>query len=728
MRVDMLAASQGDNRRRSNQGKGHRGAAGHLQPMARSSGSAHLTGGLHHSSRTKRQAMTIPADAMRAGLIPIVVGVTGHRDLRPGDLPSLEVAVRGLLERLQRRFPSTPVLIISSLAEGADRLAARVALGMGAGLVAPLPLPRAEYERDFPATVGEFAELWDDERMIHRFELPAIDVSARGSHTLPAEGRQEMQYALAGAYVARHSQVLIALWDGKDSDSVGGTAQVVGYRRTGRFGFADAVGEKLELAPEPFALPSTALDPHDTGPVYHIITPRSGHPSPDSPFSSRWLQPEHAAVDSGESKDFPAPLAATLAGIDAFNADALRLATRAPRKVEESGRQLYDGPLDEAPGSLSALRWTFGFADALATLYQRETYGVMWSIYGLALLAVVCFELYAHVFPHDDPRVVFFLAGYISILGIADIVYLVSRQRRSQNKFQDYRALAEGLRVQFFWRLAGLDHSAADFYLSKPRDELAWIREAIRSSGARNGPAREGDVRALATGWIDSQRDYFTRATRRERSRLTRYRSIAGGVILASLVWAIPTVARTLRELPHGDWPRLFQLPLLLVGVVVVWHLAFKGSQIFRGGGAGGARSIFLELRTFLVSAVLGAAFFYVVRILAQAAHARWSFVSGDAHTWTVVALTLITVAGALIHSLTEKRAFGQHARQYARMAESFTRAGDRMAALLHDGKLDRARGLAVELGKEALAEHGDWLMLHRERPIKLPVVPHSGP
>ena len=54
-------------------------------------------------------------------------------------------------------------------------------------------------------------------------------------------------------------------------------------------------------------------------------------------------------------------------------------------------------------------------------------------------------------------------------------------------------------------------------------------------------------------------------------------------------------------------------------------------------------------------------------------------------------------------------------------MAEIFARAGERMAALLHDGKTARAGALAVELGKEALAEHGDWVILHRERPVELP-------
>jgi hypothetical protein len=88
-----------------------------------------------------------------------------------------------------------------------------------------------------------------------------------------------------------------------------------------------------------------------------------------------------------------------------------------------------------------------------------------------------------------------------------------------------------------------------------------------------------------------------------------------------------------------------------------------------------------------------------------------------------VVALGVITALGALVHSYTEKRAFGEHAHQYSRMDEVFTRGGERMTALLHDGRRQRAGVVAVELGKEALAEHGDWVMLHRERAVELPKV-----
>ena len=44
-----------------------------------------------------------------------------------------------------------------------------------------------------------------------------------------------------------------------------------------------------------------------------------------------------------------------------------------------------------------------------------------------------------------------------------------------------------------------------------------------------------------------------------------------------------------------------------------------------------------------------------------------------------------------------------------------------RMNDLIDVGKTDEALDLVRELGKDALAEHGDWVMLHRERPIELP-------
>lgn len=63
-------------------------------------------------------------------------------------------------------------------------------------------------------------------------------------------------------------------------------------------------------------------------------------------------------------------------------------------------------------------------------------------------------------------------------------------------------------------------------------------------------------------------------------------------------------------------------------------------------------------------------------------------------------------------------RAFGEHQKQYQRMKELFESAGDALFTALAPQSADR---ILFDLGREALAEHADWLLLHRSRPIELP-------
>src|ERR1044071_9599038 len=127
-----------------------------------------------------RAQATMPTDttelAWRAspGRVPLVIGVTGHRDLRPEDHAPLSKAVGEFFSQLIKDYPHTPLILLSSLAEGADRLVAEVALQMGVQLIVPLPMKQAEYEKDFsaPGSLAQFQQL------IHRaekcLELPLI--------------------------------------------------------------------------------------------------------------------------------------------------------------------------------------------------------------------------------------------------------------------------------------------------------------------------------------------------------------------------------------------------------------------------------------------------------------------------------------------------------------------------------------------------------------------------
>lgn len=68
------------------------------------------------------------------------------------------------------------------------------------------------------------------------------------------------------------------------------------------------------------------------------------------------------------------------------------------------------------------------------------------------------------------------------------------------------------------------------------------------------------------------------------------------------------------------------------------------------------------------------------------------------------------------------KMAYSAQTKQYQRMKAVFTRAALYMDKYLKDNDLNGVQELIRELGVEALAENGDWVILHQERPIEMPV------
>src|SRR5205085_12028146 len=64
---------------------------------------------------------------------------------------------------------------------------------------------------------------------------------------------------------------------------------------------------------------------------------------------------------------------------------------------------------------------------------------------------------------------------YLLVWAVAYFVWLWAHVLEYQKKHQDYRALAEGLRVQFFWNLLGLPDAVEKSYLRNQWGELEWI-------------------------------------------------------------------------------------------------------------------------------------------------------------------------------------------------------------------------------------------------------------
>jgi len=168
----------------------------------------------------------------------LVIGVTGHRlhklDVNNAALIQL---IEDMLLGLKQKYNDRKIIVMSPLAEGADRLVARMAMDLiGAYLWVPLPLPYNLYSTDFTASdsVDEFMDLVG--KAEYYFELPMKfgtqeQLATREDET--SNERRNQQYALAGAYIVERSDELIAVWDGKPEDGTGGTGQVVRWRKAG---------------------------------------------------------------------------------------------------------------------------------------------------------------------------------------------------------------------------------------------------------------------------------------------------------------------------------------------------------------------------------------------------------------------------------------------------------------------------------------------------------------
>jgi hypothetical protein len=88
---------------------------------------------------------------------------------------------------------------------------------------------------------------------------------------------------------------------------------------------------------------------------------------------------------------------------------------------------------------------------------------------------------------------------------------------------------------------------------------------------------------------------------------------------------------------------------------------------------------------------------------------------------WILLAIVMGAVVAALLHNYMQKTAFKEHVKQYRRMRDIFNYSRTRIERLLKDEKLPLVQREFLKLGDEALAENGDWVRTHRERPLEIP-------
>jgi hypothetical protein len=490
--------------------------------------------------------------------VPLVIGVTGHRDLVADEIPDLERMVRGFLLKLTARYPALPLTVLTPLAEGADRLVARVARELDIPLIVPLPLDRALYLQDFE-TAESRAEFRALSAGAELFELPLLEGADRADIGRPGPAR-DAHYAQLGIFVCAHCHILLALWDGKPSDQAGGTAQVVEFHH-------------WDVMPGLTSQPSRVrqlLADDESDLVYHIVCSRDrpdGRPADGlQPLQAEWYTTDR---DAPRTLEMPHRYEEIFARTAQFNEDAVAHAERIER---ESWPLINDRLPLQLLRTVEPIDHMFRVADWLAIHFQRRVTWTLRIVYTLAILMGLAFIAYNDV-PGQDHMVWAFL--FLFALGVA--LYRIAERGAWHRKYLDYRALAEGLRVQFYWACAGIRGGqqtkfAHDTFLQKQDVELGWIRNVMRAAGRIGDAERPAPPRGLTFAieeWVGSepngtgQLGYYPRKAA-ERTRLSSLTERIGHTCLWLGIGVTLVLAFFDQRLDGG----IYTLLIILMGIL----------------------------------------------------------------------------------------------------------------------------------------------------------------
>jgi hypothetical protein len=510
--------------------------------------------------------------------VPLIVAVTGHRDLVAEEIPIIRERVRKFLTEARDQYPDRGATVMSSLAEGADQLVAEEAVELGIPLIVPLPMPKELYVADFESV--KVREKFDFllSRAAEIYELPVVSGNTIESISEHGAARDQ-QYAQVGVFLCAHCHILLALWDGKYNDKLGGTGQVV------RFHHDDVMpGFTTESSASGLII---ADDESDL--VYHIVCSRDrsdGKPAEPLIVGDHWW----FSLDENEprSKKLPESHRRVFEYTSEFSKDAI-----------EHADDIRDGswPLltekDHAilPPGLRDIDHIFRASDWLAIHFQKRTLLALQLTHFMALGMGVMYIVYSDMLPM---RV--FLYVFLGFFVSATVVHFLGKRHHWHRKYLDYRTLAEGLRVQLYWAAAGVNTGSQskythDTFLQTQDPDLGWIRNVMRvagtecdASGYREAAGLEfalrewlGDANSGQLGYFRRKGDQRVRRFRRA-ERGAQVSFWVGFAILAFFILMTTEMEDVLRD----PVIVLMGIMLLVVGVGQSYSVSVADGELIK--------------------------------------------------------------------------------------------------------------------------------------------------
>jgi len=439
-------------------------------------------------------------------------------------------------------------------------------------------MPKTLYLQDFvtPEARERFERLCA--QAVDVFELPLTPGNSVESISGPGPNRSR-QYAQVGVFMCAHCHVLLALWDGKDSDQLGGTSQVVRFHHDDVMpGFTPrGAAGRLVLADDESDL------------VYHIVCSRDrpgGAPAADlAALEASWFTSDDRQPRVAE---LPARHRLVFDRTNEFSGD-IRLYT----DEIAAGKYPLLTPEQAAtmPKGLRDIDQLFCAADWLAIHFQKRVQRTLLATHVCVFLTGFAYLSYTD-FRSDRKFILLVLAA----MALAMLINFLAQRGAWQRKYLDNRTLAEGLRVQFYWAAAGVTSGivskfAHDNFLQMQDPELGWIRNVMRVAGTECDVAPDHSSEGLEFAvreWIgdpaSGQLGYFERgSSKRLRHQVLTQRMGRVGLWVTAAALAVLLFVGA--GIPSGVRQPLVYLVgcvLLLVGVRQAYAKATAEAELLK--------------------------------------------------------------------------------------------------------------------------------------------------
>ena len=482
--------------------------------------------------------------------IPLVIGVTGHRDIHEDDIARLKEKIEIIFQSLIKKYEHTPIILLSPLADGADRIVAEVALDKFKDkitLSVPLPMSEDIYLDSFGK--GNVGCSPDDSRRTYK-NLREKQSNIMVPQTIPMlfdrdvyekadeEEKRKIrhrQYSLVGEYIAIHSQILIALQNPCSEGASGGTTEIVNKKLSGEYIYVSDTQDNVSLL--------------EKGLVYRILTPRiQDKERLKNRYKLTKLFPNNEEIDWEDKKETTWNKIKNIV-IDTYtHLLSLPCLTKTQQESMNSFRQEHHKIncfnkevnterikiLNEVESrdlkkiisfGITEQEWGKNPEDVLlvkniqtrrAAAFLSEKYQKYMHYFESILLSLIVFATFLFFV---NPLLPEYLHKYktITYLGVIILFYIFNTYfQKYKNLHEDTRAISEGLRVQTAWKIANIKESVAFSYPSAQKNELNWIRTSLRALNIFHIPIIKAEEKVTCTlkkqvgdYWINEQISYF---------------------------------------------------------------------------------------------------------------------------------------------------------------------------------------------------------------------------